>query len=112
MSYIVFDKGLAHLISFKDNLSRNDFTPFITEHYQQSINELVSSIKETDKEKQKQNVYEANTGDYWNKYAAISGMLYLASNYDDIIAIYKAGPSQMIKNIVDGEAIIQMKNAN
>ena len=97
---IVFDEGFAHLLSYRDNIENVDFSSLVQEYYQQSFCKLKSALCEIDTEKQKICLTESNSGEYWKKYGAICGKLYLARNIDDIETIYKAGPEKMFNNIV------------
>lgn len=103
LSYIAFDEGFAHLLSFSNNISLYDFSEQIKSHYLDSINMLKLSIEENNKLKQKEYLEKSNSGPYWSKFAAISGMLYLTSNIKDLYSIYENGPSTFISNIVSNE---------
>ena len=96
---IVFDEGFAHLLSFRSNIEQVDFTPFIKDHYQKSCCKLREAICETDTSRQAACLADSNEGNYWDKYGAISGMLYLAMHIKEVEVIYEAGPERMIKNI-------------
>lgn len=86
LSYIAFDEGFA-------------FRPMIEAHHQNSVRKLQMALSETNIFRQKEYLEESNCGAYWNKFAAISGKLYLAANIDSLYDIYKDGPFAMILNI-------------
>lgn len=100
LGYITFDEGFAHFISFRDGIENFDFTDLINEHYDNSLGTLLSALSETDEGRQSEYLDEANCGKYWTKYAAICGKLYLASHLDSIDSIYRAGPTDMLTDIV------------
>lgn len=64
------------------------------------MQKLRDALTETDPQKQKQNLLEANSGTYWGKFAAMSGKLYLLAHRDEMEAIYKAGPEEMLAAIL------------
>lgn len=100
LEYIVFDEGFAHLLAFRDGIECFDFEPIIQKHLFRSLEKLGFAVSETDIENRAALLREANTGDYWNKFGAISGKLYLASHLNDIEAIYNAGPDNMLACIL------------
>lgn len=99
LSYITFDEGFAHLLAFTDKINSYNFRPMIEAHYQNSVRKLQMALSETNIFRQKEYLEASNCGAYWDKFAAISGKLYLASNIDNLYNIYKAGPSAMILDI-------------
>lgn len=99
LSYITFDEGFAHLLSLNDEINSYNFSSMIEAHYQNSVRKLQMALSETNIRTQKEYLEESNCGAYWNKFAAISGKLYLASNIDNLHEIYKAGPTAMVLNI-------------
>lgn len=100
LEYITFDEGFAHLLSYKDNIETVDFRALLQEHYQASQSKLRSAMMETNSEKQVALLDESNCGAYWDKFAAICGKLFLASHLNEIVTIYKAGPENMLKRIL------------
>lgn len=99
LSYITFDEGFAHLLAFTNKINSYNFIPMIEAHYENSVRKLQMALSETNTFRQKEYLEESNCGAYWNKFAAISGKLYLATNMDRLHDIYKDGPSNMISNI-------------
>lgn len=100
LTYITFDEGFAHLVSFNDNINSYNFSSMIEEHFKDSVRKLQMALSETNIVRQKEYLEESNCGAYWSKFAAISGKLYLASNIENLYNIYKAGPSSMMLNIL------------
>ena len=96
LKYIIFDEGFAHLLSFKDNLREFDFSTMIKEHYNQAFIKLQEAMKEKDWEKQRVLLNESNSGPYWDKFASISGKLFLASHLENIEEIYNSGIDNFI----------------
>ena len=99
LTYIIFDEGFAHLLAFTDKINSYNFRPMIEAHYQNSVRKLQRALSETNILKQKEYLEESNCGAYWDKFAAISGKLYLASNIGNLCDIYKDGPSAMLLGI-------------
>lgn len=100
LEYLVFDEGFAHLLSFKENICEFDFNELIKTHYNKSVKRLKIALTEEELTKQIDYLNKANSGSYWNKFAAIVGKLYLANNLNDLSSIYKAGPRKMLENII------------
>lgn len=101
LRYIVFDEGFAHLLSFAQDIAQYDFKDIIQAHYCESVRLLRAVMKETDPQKQRQFLKAANTGRYWEKFAAISGKLCLAQHRDWMVEIYQSGPDGMITDLLE-----------
>ena len=95
LKYITFDEGFAHFVSFAEDVMSFDFTDVISKYYLKSLCRLKCALDETDAEKRISLLVEANSGGYWDKYAAISGMLFLAQTKAHITEIYKGGADGM-----------------
>jgi len=101
LNYITFDEGFAHLLAYKDNIeSYNFFTSDYMDKYKSAKKMLEKAVNEKDLDKQKEFLYKANAGDYWEKFASISGKLYLGSNIEPILNIYKKGWQNIIYDIL------------
>lgn len=100
LGYITFDEGFAHVLSFSDDISTYNFSPMIQTHYLHSLCKLKTALVENDSKKQQEYLNASNCGSYWNKFAAISGKLYLAAHPDEIYDIYEGGPFAMLSNIL------------
>lgn len=99
MANLVFDEGFAHLLSYNENIAKIDFSLLIEEHYKTALEELERALEETDVKRQQSCLERADCGNFWEKYGAICGMLYLASKQKQLAEIYQAGPLAMIKNM-------------
>jgi hypothetical protein len=99
LKYITFDEGFAHILAFSDCIESYDFTGVIDNHYIKSFSKLQKAIKERNGEKQKALMQQSNSGNYWDKFAAISGKLFLASNIDNIINLYNGGIDAFITSM-------------
>ncbi|MPQ45066.1 hypothetical protein [Clostridium tarantellae] len=99
--YITFDEGFAHFLSFTNNIDTYNFNDIIQLHYENSVKKLRIALFETNRLKQEKYLEECDCGYYWNKFAAISGKLYLASNINCLHDIYNQGPSVMALNIIE-----------
>lgn len=97
---IVFNEGFAHALAVLDGIGVYDFSSMIREHYQASLQKLKEALAETDPEKQKEYLRASNCGPYWDKFAAISGKLYILSHLDSIYEIYRGGPSQLLSDML------------
>ncbi len=61
---------------------------------------LEKAVNEKNLDKQKEFLYKANAGSYWEKFASISGKLYLGNNIESILDIYKKGWQNIISDIL------------
>lgn len=100
LGYIAFDEGFAHVLAFSDGIDACDFGPMIREHYQNSVEQLRAALLETDPRRQERLLEASNCGPYWDKFAAISGKLYILSHLNRIYEIYQSGPSELLSNIL------------
>lgn len=100
LSYIVFNEGFAHALAFSDEIGAYDFNPMIQTHYENSLSKLKAALSETDAQKQEEYLEIANCGPYWDKFAAISGKLYIVSHLKHIYEIYQGGPSKLLSDIL------------
>lgn len=100
LGYIAFDEGFAHALAFSDGIDACDFRPMIQSHYRHSVEQLRAAVLETDPRRQEQLLEASNCGPYWDKFAAISGKLYILSHLNRIYEIYQSGPSELLSNIL------------
>lgn len=100
LGYITFDEGFAHLLAFPNEIETYDFAPMIESHYQNSRDKLKAALSETNLQKQQAYLEASNSGPYWEKFAAISGKLYLASHLNHICEIYQNGPSALLSDLL------------
>ncbi|HBK86796.1 MAG TPA: hypothetical protein DDZ53_12275 [Firmicutes bacterium] len=52
---------------------------------------MAKALSATDENEQKDYLVSCNAGSYWDKFAAISGKLFLAQNKTRIAELYRAG---------------------
>ncbi len=95
----VFDEGFAHLLSFGFDITKYDFTKLIEVHYKPSLSKYQKSLSEKHYNSQEIYLQDADTGDFYNKFAAISGMLFLAQNINDITNIYHNGVESLYRSM-------------
>ena len=80
---ITFNEGFAHLVSYNqqeiDKVLWNGEK--LTEVYNASVMKMKNAIREKNTEKQAQYIYESNHGNYYDKYAAMCGMIYLGREW-------------------------------
>jgi len=80
---ITFDEGFAHLVSYKQQ--EVDAVPWDGEKfediYDNSTHKMNSALQEINSDKQEQYIYEAHFGNYYDKYAAMCGMIYLGRQW-------------------------------
>lgn len=80
---ITFNEGFAHLVSYNGqeiNTVSWDGEK-LTDVYNASVSKMKDALRENSPEKQKQYVYEANFGNYYDKYAAMCGLIYLGRQW-------------------------------
>lgn len=100
LKYIVFDEGFAHILAFKENVEEFDFSEQNVKYYNNSVQMLKEALNEKNSETQKEYLLTSNAGQYWNKFAAIAGKLYLANNLDMIVELYEDGVDNLIEKII------------
>lgn len=101
LNYIAFDEGFAHALSYPDNIQTFRFDDFLQEKYELARAQLKQAWDETDCEKQIAYSISADTGNYWDKFASISGKLFLLNHLDKIHEIYQTGWHDFAKKIVN-----------
>ena len=97
--YILFQEGFAHAIPYIHTFHESDQEK-LDDYFNKNYEKLKIAIKESDSKKQKQYLIDADTGEYWEKYGAISSKLYILFNLDKIDQIYKQGPLDFHKKII------------
>ncbi len=100
LKYIVFDEGFAHLLSFQNNIFQYDFASVKEKYYHSSLIQLQQALLETSPAAQSQYLESSNTGNYWDKFGAISGKLYLSDHLKQLHHIYRAGVDDMLQNML------------
>lgn len=98
LAYLVFDEGFAHLLSLTEGIEHYDFNKLLEAHSLKSLSRLKEAYKETNTERQRNFLEEANSGAY--KFGAIAGLLHLGKNFNSLLDIYKKGPEKMLEEIL------------
>lgn len=91
LNYTAFNEGFAHALTYAENIYDFVFDGFLAERFQMAKRTLQAALAETDEQKQKIYSTMADTGEYWDKFTSIAGMLYLLQHIDDIERIYQEG---------------------
>lgn len=91
LNYTAFNEGFAHALTYPENISDFVFDIFLEKKFKIAKRTLCTALKETDKQTQKIYSRMADTGEYWDKFAAISGKLYLLRHFDELEQIYQEG---------------------
>lgn len=109
LKYIVFDEGIAHFLAFKEDvLSIDWYSDEMRKRRKKSYETLASIIKKDSIEDKEQILEKANSGLFWEKFGAISGLFaivdYYNSNTKDIKelnTIFEKGPDLLIDFILN-----------
>lgn len=99
LKHMVFDEGFAHLLAFHEDIEHYNFTELIEEHYMKSWLKLSAALEETNPDKQKELLIQADSGSYWDKFASVSGKLFLAMNRKDLVDLYHKGIDNFIEQM-------------
>jgi hypothetical protein len=85
MNAITFNEGFAHLLSYmgKDLCAIDWGTQELKTVFDKSKSSLRSALAEKDRDRQVAMLEAANTGSFYDKFAAMSGMLYLAKRWKE-----------------------------
>ncbi|MBP3519780.1 MAG: hypothetical protein J6J87_00365 [Oscillospiraceae bacterium] len=95
---ITFHEGFAHMVQLCAMRAVDWHSEKLTQVRANSRAKLALALAETDPEKRKTYLYEADRGGWYSKYAAMAGMLYLADQWEGgglpaLRAILEAGPA-------------------
>ncbi len=107
LRYIVFDEGIAHFLSFdKDVLSIDWYTKEMIERKERAYSTLLNEIKNNSEDRKGEILARANSGKYWDKFGAISGLFaiidYYNSHNKDLMRfkeIFEEGPDILLETI-------------
>jgi hypothetical protein len=91
LNYIAFDEGFAHLMSYRDNIAEYKPEEGLDVKFRTAKARFEIALKEENPLIQERFLSEANSGKYWNKFAAVSSMLYLMKNIKHLKIIYETG---------------------
>ncbi|MDF2673933.1 MAG: hypothetical protein K0R09_2198 [Clostridiales bacterium] len=106
LQYICFDEGFAHLLSFKENVKALDWMDKdMIEKKEKAYRMLIDAVKSNGSE-HTELLEKAESGAFWNKFGAISGLFAIADllsqskyDYNEIVNVYKDGPKKLLSNI-------------
>lgn len=95
---ITFHEGFAHMVQLCAMRTVDWHSEKLTQVRADSRAKLAQALAETDPEKQKSYLSEADRGGWYSKYAAMAGMLYLADRWEEggmpaLRAILETGPA-------------------
>lgn len=102
---LVFNEGLAHLLSFCEDINSYDWdNTKISEVKLKSLSKLKEAIEEIETEKQDSYLYNAVSGNYYYKFGCMAGMLYFSDIYQKhknmgLLDEYSAGHKSIISRI-------------
>ena len=101
LDYIAFHEGFAHLLPYKEDIAQYQPDEAYEKRFETARIKLVAALGETESAAQEQFLREANSGAYWDKFAAISSMLYLMKHAGCLKRIYEAGYRGFAKQVAD-----------
>lgn len=109
LKYIVFDEGIAHFLSNKDDILSIDwYSDEMNTRRKNAYEALCDALKNISDTNKNQILERANSGLYWEKFGAISGFFGIIDYYNyngkDIKVfkeIFEKGPKSLINFILD-----------
>lgn len=109
LQHIVFDEGIAHFLSFnRDLLSLDWYTEDMLDRREKAYLTLLNNLNNNLKDMKKEIITKADTGPYWEKFAAISGLFgiydYYNSHSKDLACfreIFEGGPKFLLEFIME-----------
>lgn len=99
LQHLCFDEGFAHLLACGEAIASFDFGGWVDQHWEPSLQKLREALACTDPEKQQECLIRATAGPYWEKFACITGKLYLAQHRDQLVSIYSEGPDRFLPEL-------------
>ena len=91
LQHIVFDEGIAHFLSFnRDLLSLDWYTEDMLDRREKAYLTLLNNLNNNLKDMKKEIITKADTGPYWEKFAAISGLFGIYDYYNSLARIWHA----------------------
>lgn len=107
LNSLVFNEGLAHLLSFCKNIDSYDWNNSkISEVKSKSLLIIKEAVEETEMEKQNSYLYDAVFGNYYDKFGCMIGMLYFSDVYQKLgsqglLTEYTNGHKNIISKILN-----------
>lgn len=113
LKYIVFDEGIAHLLSFKDDILQIDwYSDEMNIRRKNSYKSLLNALKKDSKVDKNRILEESNSGLFWGKFGAISGLFAIIDFYNcnnkDIKVfkyIFEKGPDLLIDFVLNNQSL-------
>lgn len=107
LKYVVFDEGIAHFLSYaQDVLSVDWYSDYMMERRSKAYAALLNAIRENNENKKLEILNKANSGQYWNKFGAISGLFAIIDYYNNnnrnmcsFKDIFDNGPDMLVESI-------------
>ena len=87
------------MLACGEEIASFDFGGWVDQHWEPSLQKLREALACTDPEKQQECLIRANAGPYWEKFACITGKLYLAQHRDQLVSIYSEGPDRFLPEL-------------
>jgi len=109
LKQIVFDEGIAHFLSFKENvLSIDWYSDEMNIKRRNSYKSLLDALKNDSSDNRNQILEKSNSGLFWEKFGAISGFFAIIDYYNynakDIKTfeyIFENGPNMLMNFIMN-----------
>jgi len=91
---ITFNEGFAHFVSYNgQEIEQVKWDgEQLTATYKTSASKMIDALREESHKKRQEYIYEANFGNYYDKYAAMCGMIYLGRQW-------QSGGAERLKEI-------------
>lgn len=101
LNYTTFDEGFAHALAYPEDIIEFKFDESLEEKYKIAKAKLNKALNETDPLKREEYRISADTGNYWDKFASISGKLYMLEHIDRMSELYETGWQDFAKRILN-----------
>ena len=107
LDYTAFDEGFAHALTYPDDWESFQFDDFLVGKYEAAKERLAHALRETVAAKQHEYLISSDTGDYWDKYASMSGKLFLINNKERIQDILQGGWKGFAHRILNDHRVLK-----
>lgn len=101
---MIFDEGIAHFISYKEDVLNVDWQSKEMKTHHQNTFEKLRYYLNNRSEISNQTLIEANSGTFWGKYVSIGGMFAVKEYYDthlNFSNLLNDGPQNLLEFIVE-----------
>ena len=102
LNYMSFHEGFAHLLAYGDNIK--NYKPNEEAYrirFDNAKEKLLTALKEESFKLQEKYKQECNSGNYWDKFGAISSKLFLMKNMQNLREIYNDGWENYISKVIN-----------